>query len=209
MPIEHEVQQGDCIASIALQYGFFPDTIWNHSANDDLRSRRKSMHVLMPGDVVVVPDLDPGSVTVPVEKKHRFRRKGVPEKLRVQFFDDDDDPIADTTAVVDIDGAVQRLKTDGQGVIDIPIPPGSRNAHITFESADPEIAQRAYDFELGGIDPITEESGVRHRLENLGMLTDDTPMDEALKAFQQRYDLTVTGEVDEATRSKLAELTTE
>jgi len=35
---EHQVQQGDCINSIGLQYGFFPNTLWNHPDNAELKS---------------------------------------------------------------------------------------------------------------------------------------------------------------------------
>ena len=37
MPIEHTVQPGECIDSIAFQHGFFPDTLWDHGDNAALK----------------------------------------------------------------------------------------------------------------------------------------------------------------------------
>ena len=92
MPIEHEITHGDCIDSIALRYGFFPDTLWNHSANADLKQLRKDPNVLFPGDKLVIPDLQLREENGATEKRHRFRRKGVPAKLHLRFLKAKDPP---------------------------------------------------------------------------------------------------------------------
>ena len=85
MPVVLRVRPGDCIASIASERGFFPDTIWNDPANESLRTLRKDPYVLQPDDEVVVPDLRPKQVVCATGKRHTFRRRGVqanPEMAR-------------------------------------------------------------------------------------------------------------------------------
>lgn len=82
MPIRHTVKEGDCIASIAAEYGFFPDTLWNDPANKDLRERRASPYILAPGDTVAIPEKRIKQIEKPASQKHRFRRKGVPATLQ-------------------------------------------------------------------------------------------------------------------------------
>ena len=48
MPKQHKVRQGECISSIAIRYGFAPDTIWQDGSNAALRSLREDKNVLHP-----------------------------------------------------------------------------------------------------------------------------------------------------------------
>ena len=79
----YTVKQGDCISSIAQKHGLFWDKVWNHPKNANLQERRKDPNVLSPGDVVFVPDKDEKEESGATEQRHRFKRKGVPEKLRI------------------------------------------------------------------------------------------------------------------------------
>ena len=72
MPINHQVKQGDCISSIAFENGFFPDTIWNHPSNAELKKKREDPHVLLPGDMVFIPDKRPKEVSEPTNQVHKF-----------------------------------------------------------------------------------------------------------------------------------------
>jgi hypothetical protein len=83
MSKEHIVQAGDCIASIAYENGFFWKTLWEHPDNAELKQKRTSPFLLVPGDVVKVPDLRVEDVSKPAEAKHRFKLKGVPSVLIV------------------------------------------------------------------------------------------------------------------------------
>jgi hypothetical protein len=83
------VEQGDSIASISQVHGWFPTELWNAPQNSGLRARREDMNVLLPGeDEVVVPAKR--IVTTPAKTgvRHRLRRKGVPEVLKVRFLDE-------------------------------------------------------------------------------------------------------------------------
>ena len=55
MPQQYLVREQDCMASIAVRFGFHPDTIWNYGGNDDLRRVRGDSRILRAGDEVVIP----------------------------------------------------------------------------------------------------------------------------------------------------------
>src|SRR5262245_42749248 len=71
----YEVEQGDCIASIAARFGYLWQTIWNAPANAEIKRIRKDPNVLLPGDRVVLPDKLLRHEACDTEKRHRFVRK--------------------------------------------------------------------------------------------------------------------------------------
>ncbi|MHC5057341.1 MAG: PGRP and LysM peptidoglycan-binding domain-containing protein [Planctomycetota bacterium] len=158
----YKVKPGDCISSIADKYGLFPDDVWNDSRNDKLKKERKDSNVLMPDDVVYVREKEEKEESCASEERHRFRKKGVPEKLIIQFKLGDE-PRADEDYVLDIDGSLSEGKTDKDGRIEVWIPPGARKGRIEFRDEGGE-----YDLDLGRLDPISAVSGVQGRLGNLG-----------------------------------------
>ena len=131
MAINYEVEQGDCIYSIAFENGFFPDTIWNHPNNNKLKQQRKDPSVLLPGDIVFVPDLRLKEVSRPTEQLHKFRIKNTPKTLRIQLKYLDD-PIANADYTVIVDDLKKTGKTDSKGWLVCSIPPNAKKAQILF-----------------------------------------------------------------------------
>jgi hypothetical protein len=205
MSKEHKVRQGECISSIADKYGFFPDTIWNDSANAQLKEKRKDPNVLYPGDVVVVPDKEMKEESGATETRHRFRRKGVPEVLKI-VLRKEGEPRANESYVLEIDGELFSGTTDSEGRIEHPIPPGAKSGTLTI-GEEPDAEE--HKLMLGHMDPIDEVSGVQARLNNLGFdcgqadgkMSPQTVA--AIKAFQAKAGLSATGEIDQATRDAL------
>src|SRR5262245_56365063 len=111
------VKQGDTIPSIAFQFGFFPETVWNDPANAELKAKRKIPDVLLPGDEVSVPDLRQKKVTAAVNRRHVFQRRGVPAKTRFQLFDNET-PMAKTGYTLTAGPIVRKGTTDGQGFLE-------------------------------------------------------------------------------------------
>lgn len=202
----HEVRQGECIFSIAKIYGFFWEKIWNHPNNAQLKQSRQDPNILYPGDVVFVPEKEEKQESCATEQRHRFRKKGTSAMLRIQLLDDDE-PRADESYVLEIDGQLFSGTTDGDGRLEHPILPDARKGRLLVGEA-----QEEYILKLGYVDPIDEVSGVQARLNNLGFDCGEVdgvlgPRTEAaLREFQRKYELTETGEADEATRNKLVEI---
>jgi N-acetylmuramoyl-L-alanine amidase len=201
MPTRRVVRSGECIASIAFESGLAPDTIWNHDDNTQLRELRPNGYVLVPGDVVFVPDLRARSEACETGRRHRFRRRAVPERLRIQL-QDEDMPRARVPYTLEIDGTNIEGTTDEEGRLEHFIDPVAQRATLT-------VGADVYVLRLRQLQPASTEAGARARLKNLGFLPEeDAPPDafvRALGAFQAQHQLSVTDELDEVTQAALAE----
>ena len=78
------VQQGDCLASIAQQFGYSGwQVIWNDPGNEDLRTLRKSPNVLFLGDSVVLPDVAKKKVSIQTNQDYEIRVTQAMTRIRV------------------------------------------------------------------------------------------------------------------------------
>jgi N-acetylmuramoyl-L-alanine amidase len=220
--MEYSVQPGDCVSSIAFQNGFFWKTLWNLPENAALKAQRKNPNVLMTGDVVSIPAITVKQLPYPDGKRYTFVRKGVPEKLNIQLLDYNQKPRAGLDYVLFIEGDSWRGKTDREGRIKAAIPPDAKSGKLVF--AGPPILDakgnplpdkpkdQTMILQLGNLNPVSETSGLKARLVNLGFLKG--PIDEKLNAatqnairqFQTKMGLPSTGTADDATRQKLLAL---
>ncbi len=213
VPLQYTIQQGDSIVNIAFQHGFHADTLWNHPDNAVLRRERADMNILLPGDVLVIPDKRPKAVNGATGMRHAFQIKGIPAIFRLQIFDVEE-PRENQSYELVLRGPFGEKKrsgvTDGEGVLQVYVPPDARSGALT-------IGPDAYrlDIAFGELDPINTLSGVQKRLKNLGFDCgepdgeSDAATRSALSSFQRRFDLPVTGEADAATVAKLEAVTDE
>lgn len=206
MPIKHRVRRGECLASIAHHYGHFPDTLWDAAENQALRERRSHPGVLETGDVVVIPDKRRRTVSLGLDQRHVFRRRGVPEKLQLQFMLAGE-PRDDELYELRVDGVVVATDalTDGEGRIEHFISPSARRAEVQFLETDD-----IYVFALGDLDPIDTPAGVQGRLESLGYPAgprgaefDHPLLRDALLRYQIDKGLEPSGEADDPTIAAL------
>jgi hypothetical protein len=200
---DYTVKPGDCISSISFEYGLFWKKVWDHPRNAGLREKRKDPYVLYEGDVVFVPEKEEKQEGCATEQKHRFRRKGVPEKFHVTLMAGKD-PIANTNYKLSIDGRVLTGKTDAKGNIEEWILPNAREVILLLGKDE-----KKFEIALGHLDPIEELSGVQARLNNLGFFCGEVDGEKgprtvaALKRFQKKHGLPQTGDTDENTLRRL------
>jgi len=99
------------------------------------------------------------------------------------------------------------VTTDGSGVAELPIDKLATGSKLTIDGAD-------YPLQIGGLNPLDDETdaGWKARLFNLGFLAydddedDDTEMTFAISDFQAENGITVSGTLDDGTKSKLKEV---
>ena len=204
----HRVRQGESTTRLAYEHGLFWQTAWLHPRNAELRRLRSHHNVLCPGDEIFIPALEPKTVTAATEKRHRFVRKGVPERLNLQFLDLEGNPYANAPYLLTIDGKHTRGNLDDQGWLRVPIPPNARRGRVEVGQSG-ELT--ACDLDLGELDPITETTGVQARLKNLGFYDgaiDGEVSDEFLQAiaeFREKTGLPEVNAIDDALCEKLRE----
>jgi hypothetical protein len=202
---DYVVRQGDCISKIAADAGFFWQTIWDHPRNQELKAARQDPNILLPGDRVYIPDKRLRAEAKPADQRHRFVLKGVPAMLRVKV-EKLGQARANESYILNIDGKVTRGNLDSQGYLKVSISPNARQGVLEVGSD-----RQRFEFELGGVDPIDEVTGIQVRLNNLGygagepdgVLNAVTRM--AIETFQKDCQLPATGEPDETTLQKLRE----
>jgi hypothetical protein len=208
MAENYQVKQGDCIFSIAFEKGFFADTIWNHPNNKDLKELRKDPNVLLPGDIVFVPDKRLREYSEGTNQVYKYKCKNTPKSLQFQFIEFDI-PIKDMGYTLDVDGVKSKGKTDGDGMVKTMIVPNAKIAKLVFENGS------EFRFELGHLDPVDNITGLQARLSRLGLfdgkidgvMNDKTK--EAIIEFQHAKNLNETGEADADTKNLLEKMTGE
>ena len=205
MPQTITVELGDSIPSIAKNNGFFWETLWNRPENASLKALRKDPNVLAPGDEVFVPDLELKYENRPTNAKHKFKIKGEQVKFKLQLLSFGQ-PRKNEAYTLVIDGKLYQGTTDGSGILEHVVPANAQGGVIKLRAG-----KEQYPVKIGHLNPIDELTGVQQRLNNLGFNagSEDGSMNdklkEALQAFQAKYQLPVTGEIDGATKGKLVQ----
>lgn len=135
------------------------------------------------------------------------------EELHVQVHDPVLDPQfefkprANAPYRLIIDAVSFEGTTDAQGILERAIAPNAREGTLIVDPGTPR--QLLIQLRLGQLGPLTEISGVKQRLANLGFdCGDDSPQAHdafaaAVAAFQESAGLPISGELDDSTRSAI------
>jgi hypothetical protein len=207
MPTPHQIAPGDGISSLASQHGFAPETLWEHPANADLKRKRADPNVLLPGDVLVVPDKTPRTEPCATDRRHVFRRIGVPARFEMQLLTPDG-PVSGVAYELRVEDKALRGQTDSSGLLRQFVPNQARRARLSYEHDG-----RHYELDIGFglLDPIDTLRGVQQRLRNLGYSCDVPGVDGprtrlAVQLFQLAAQLEPSGERDVPTLTALTRL---
>ena len=200
----YSVKPGDHLSGVAQSFGFDDyTTVWSDPGNADLQSQRTDPHVLQPGDSLTIPEVKAQPATnKPTGAKHPFTIQRSPLKLRLTLLDLQAKPMASAPVTV----AGTALTTDGNGLVEAPVDKSMQDTKLSSGGTEIDLA-------LGGLNPSddTSDAGYKARLFNMGFLWDPTADDTdaemviALQDFQAQYKLTVSGELDDATKAKLVQ----
>ncbi|MBE9551795.1 MAG: peptidoglycan-binding protein [Proteobacteria bacterium] len=119
------------------------------------------------------------------------------------------EPRADIPYVLEVEGNLISGTIGDDGLIECAIPSDAKKGQvILFPGSQRELV---YPLEIGHLNPPAELSGIKQRLRNLGFYSgdcSDEPDDElksALRQFQEKHDLPVTGEADDQTLNTLSD----
>jgi hypothetical protein len=202
------IRKGDCLTRLAHSKGFCAEDVWHHPENESLRNKRPDMDMLAPGDIVKIPDeselqaseLVPGETNVYSARAETFT-------IRIVLCEVGQ-PLGGVKWEVHSEKQIAFGTTEADGIVEFDVPLQCRTVDLHLPEQDD-----IYPLVIGGLDPTDVMSGARSRLRNLGF--DPGPVDRkagpkgssqfraALKAFQQAYGASTTGELDEETIAAL------
>ena len=196
MPKQHVVAQGECLSSIAHQYGFSdPEAIWKLAENADLRQKR-TQHVLLQGDVVHLPERNQKALPCPSGKLNRFKVKLPTRGVHVVLVDALGKPIANHDYTLEVGKVTRKGKTKADGSL------CEKGFNPRLDTGLLKIPDLGLQMTLliGHLDPPHEDSGWQQRLANLGY----EPSEEGLRRFGHDKGLADDAEL-ETIRHKLLE----
>ena len=94
MPGYHTVRQGECLSSIAKQYGFSDyKQIYNHGDNADFREQRPNPNIICPGDQIYIPEKETKAFDRGVDQEHQFVLRRPKVLLRLVVQDEEGNPV--------------------------------------------------------------------------------------------------------------------
>lgn len=200
-------QPGDTMVSIAHANGYRSwKGIYGHPENASLRESCPDPAVLRPGEKVFLPDKGTAEWVCATGRRHVFRTKTLEARLRFSVGDEER-VFANAPYEITIDGDKRTGTTDGDGVIDLKVPPDADQAHVLVW---PEGAAEPWEWtaRIGHLDPMDSDTGMRGRLANLGYPVGGgaSGLRETLERFQLDMGLDVTGVADGPTIARLQEL---
>jgi hypothetical protein len=189
----YTVQQGDCVSSLALRFGLKTwQELWD--ANGALHDTRPNPNVLLPGDVLVVPDGPEQWMDCATGRSHRFVVELPTVKLRIFLKNEDGTPQEGKRFLLTVGKREIESETQAEGLLEADVPADARSAHLLVWLDEDDISDIDCDLAIGGLDPVDAISGMQARLDNLGFRCPrggklDDATRAAMSAFRERHDL--------------------
>jgi hypothetical protein len=206
--VVYTVVQGDTMIRLGEKFGLAPDTIWGADRNAELRTRRKDMNELFPGDQVFIPPVRKRTEPGATDFRHRFKRVGVPAKIRLQVLYCGA-PVSNAAYTLALEDRVVKGTTGSDGVVEQSVSPLAK-AGLLIVPSDGERPSLHIDVRFGHLDPLNTQEGVARRLWNLGFWRASAPtgqrLQAALEELQDAFGLERTGIADGPTLQLIEQL---
>jgi hypothetical protein len=174
--------------------------------------RRKSRHILLPGDVVVIPEKRRKAIPASTGRRYVLQMVAVPEILRIRFLTYTQRPRAGVPYLLQLTAADgepvpdRQGQTDGEGYLTESIPPNAIAGEVWLGKG---VDMEEIPIRLGYVNPIEDLHGLQARLNALNYVCGDEDgtfgerTREALRMFQFEHQLPATGERDPVTLERL------
>ena len=197
--------------------------LWDDASNKDLAAKRKNPNILLPGDVVNLPNPAPKTESVPTEKVSKFVAASRDQlDFRVVLLDESNQPLKGLKCQFLEEG--RETTSDGSGVLErLELSPRFELGVLRFDYRTDDLSQRgaapadtfkgtqtvrlAFAIAIGHLDPLDTPSGIQARLSNLGYYAgeigyadeDATALRCAIEEFELENGLTPKGDPTSAT----------
>jgi N-acetylmuramoyl-L-alanine amidase len=208
----YTVKQGETMLSIAAAHEIVDwKRIWEHADNQALRDKRTNPQVLLPGDVVVIPDDREKEHTVPSGRSQKFVLTKATCFFSTYLLDECGEPYANLRYQLRVGNQTFEGRTSGEGLVAHACEPTARTGELKLWRKDDDAADVAtWRLDIGGLNPVGTLSGVKARLRNLGYQVGsldenlDATTRTALRSFRQHVGLDSTKDgVDDELRDEL------
>jgi hypothetical protein len=208
----HAAEPGDSFSSLALEHGFFWETLWNHPDNAALREKRAHPHVLRFGDQVAIPPIRKQQDPCETDKRHRFRRRGVPSRIHFRFVDAEDKALAGKRYHLKVGERNYEGTTNGAGAVIHYVDADQTEGSLTIWPEEKYYPEKVhFTVHVSQMQPLKSTPGLKTRLNHLGFYCgaeddeDTQGLREAVQAFQAQEKIEPTGELTPETIQRLAE----
>jgi murein L,D-transpeptidase YcbB/YkuD len=197
----HTVEQGETLLALASANGLDSwEDIVNASENASIKDTLTDPGIVKPGISLFIPNKTMKQQPSAVDAKHPFQVKRPKAWLRLAMKDADGTALANCKYELTVAGTTTSGTIAAGGVIEQAVPIDTTAGKLKVSITDTTFEE--WELKIGWMDPISEESGVQARLANLGFDFGDD-LAGAVKAFQARVGLEVTGTIDDTLRDKL------
>ncbi len=165
------IKQGDYLSSLAHQFGFDADEIWNDPKNAPLRLLRRNQNILYPSDVLYIPDQNgpPAMQSLTTGTTNTFVSNAPTVQITLQFSEPS---FASQAYTLQELAQLTGLTTDSSGVATFPVPVTLETATLVFTGSGATFACN-----VGALDPIDTPSGIFQRLLHLGFIDPSVAFD--------------------------------
>jgi hypothetical protein len=154
--------------SLAHQFGFDADTVWNDPKNAQLQQLRKDPNILLAGDVLYIPDQNgpPVMQSLTTGTTNTFVAPVPPTMTLTHKFVGADPTTYSSKAytVLELD-PLTGLESDENGIVTFQAPVTLNTATVVFTDTG-----ESWALCIGAMDPINTISGIFKRLQSLGYI---------------------------------------